>query len=289
MARPVRVVTDSTTDFSMEDAAQLGVTVVPLLVRFGEETFEDRVTLPTSEFYDRLLRTDIMPSTSQPSPAAFLAAYRPLLDEGADIISLHISGALSGTFNSACIARDQLDANRIATVDTRQASFGAQALVREAVRAAAEGKSLPEIVARVEDLKPQVRIVATVETLEFLRRNGRIGRVSALLGGLMAVKVLITVADGIVVPLDKVRTRARSLQRVQQLIIDDAPFYGPVLVGHTHDQAAGEALAAALQARFPEQEIMVLEIGPAIGAHAGPGTVGAGYIKSRPAPGEATP
>ncbi|MGI8916070.1 MAG: DegV family protein [Chloroflexota bacterium] len=281
MARPVRVVTDSTTDFTVEQAAQLDVIVVPLLVRFGDETFEDRVTLPTSEFYERLRQTSVTPSTSQPAPAAFLAAYRPLLDEGADIISLHISAALSGTYNSANVAREQVDPARIATVDTRQASFGAQTLVREAVRAAREGQSLAEIVARMETLKPNVHIVATVETLEFLRRNGRIGRVSAILGGLMALKVLITVTDGVVVPLDKVRTRARSLQRVQQLIAEGAPFYGPVLVGHTHDPAAGEALVAALQARFPEQEVILCEVGPAIGSHAGPGTVGAGFITMR--------
>ena len=278
MARPVRVVTDSTADFTVEQAAALGVTVVPLLVRFGDEVFQDRVTLPTSEFFARLLRSTVMPATSQPSPAAFAAAYQPLLEGGADIISLHISAALSGTFNAANLARAQLDPARIATVDTRQASFGAQTLVREAVRSAGEGAPLAEVVADVEALKPDVRIVATVDTLEFLRRNGRIGRVSALLGGLMALKVLITVSDGIVVPLDKVRTRARSLQRVQQLIEADAPFYGPVLVGHTHDPAAGEALVAALQARFPEQEVLLCEVGPVIGAHAGPGTVGAGYI-----------
>ena len=279
--RPRRIVTDSTTDFSVEEARQLGVSVVPLLVCFGEETFEDRVTLPTAEFYERLARTSVMPSTSQPAPAAFLAVYQPLLDEGADIVSLHISSGLSGTFNSANIARDQLDPARIATIDTRQASFGAQTLVREAVRMAREDRSLAAIVQRIEELKPHVRIVATVETLEYLRRNGRIGRVSALLGSLMSVKVLITVSDGIVVPLDKVRTRARSLQRVQQLIEADAPFYGPLLVGHTHDLAAGEALMAALQASFPEQEVLLCEVGPAIGSHAGPGTVGAGYIMSR--------
>jgi DegV family protein with EDD domain len=278
MARPVRVVTDSTADLTVEQAAALGVTVVPLLVRFGDEVFEDRVTLPTSEFYDRLLRSTVMPATSQPSPGAFAAAYQPLLDDGADIISLHISAALSGTFNAANIARAQLDPARITTVDTRQASFGAQTLVREAVRSAGQGASLAEVAAGVEALIPSVRIVATVDTLEYLRRNGRIGRVAALLGGLMALKVLITVSDGIVVPLDKVRTRARSLQRVQQLIEADAPFYGPVLVGHTHDPAAGEALVAALQTRFPEQEVLLCEVGPAIGAHAGPGTVGAGYI-----------
>lgn len=278
MSRPVRVVTDSTADFTVEQAAALGVTVVPLLVRFGDEVFEDRVTLPTSEFYDRLLHSSTMPATSQPSPAAFEAAYRPLLDEGADIISLHISAALSGTHNAANIARERLDPARIAAIDTRQASFGAQTLVREAVRRASEGSSLAEVVAAIEALLPSVRIVATVDTLEFLRRNGRIGRVAALLGGMMSLKVLITVSEGIVVPLDKVRTRARSLQRVQQLVEADAPFHGPVLVGHTHDPVAGQALVTALQARFPEQEVLLCEVGPVIGAHAGPGTVGAGYI-----------
>jgi DegV family protein with EDD domain len=276
--RPVRVVTDSTTDFMPADAERLGVTVVPLGVRFGDETFEDRVTLPANEFYERLLRAPVIPSTSQPPPGAFLAAYRALLEGGADIISLHISAGLSGTFNSATIARKQLDPTRIATVDTRQASLGAQTLVREAVRVAGEGQSLTQIVARIEDLKPHVHIVAAVDTLEYLHRNGRIGRVSAVLGGLMAIKVLITVADGVVVPLEKVRTRARSLQRVQQLLAAAAPFYGPVLVGHSHDQAAGEGLVAALQATFPEQEILLCELGPAIGAHAGPGAVGAAYI-----------
>lgn len=278
MGRPVRVVTDSTADFTPEEAAALGVTLVPLHVRFGAETFEDRVDLPAEEFYRRLAASAILPTTSQPSPAAFLKVYRNLLADGADIISLHISAALSGTLNAAGIARDQLDPQRIATVDTRQASLGIQILVRAAVEAAAGGRSLAEIVALIEELKPRVHIVATVDTLEFLRRNGRIGRLRSLLGTLMAVKVLITVADGIVAPLEKVRTRFRALQRVENLVIAAAPFRGPLLVGHTNDRTAAQALAEHLQERFPDQEVHIVAIGPAIGAHAGPGAVGAAFI-----------
>lgn len=288
MARPVRVVTDSTSDLTLEEAAHLGVTIVPLLVRFGDETFEDRVTLSVGQFYARLMQTPGIPTTSQPSPAAFLGAYRPLLDAGADIISLHLSGAISGTLNAANVAREQLDPARIAVIDTRQASLASQVLVREAVLAAQEGQKLADIVARIEDLKPRVRIVAAVETLEYLRRNGRIGRVSAILGGLMSLKVLITMADGVVVPLDKVRTRARSLQRVEELVATDAPFYGPLIVGHSHDLAAGQALVDHLAARFPGQELVLQELGPAIGSHAGPGTVGAAYIRVAPGIGART-
>lgn len=280
MHRPVRVVTDSATDLSLEDAARLGVTVVPLLVRFGDETFEDRVTLPVGDFYARLVSTATIPTTSQPAPAAFLAAYRPLLEAGADIISLHISGAVSGTLNAANVARDQLDPARIATIDTRQASLASQVLVREAAQAAVQGQTLAQMVDRIESLKPRVHIVAAVDTLEYLRRNGRIGRVSAMLGSLMSLRVLITMADGIVVPLDKVRTRARALQRVEQLVSEDAPFYGPMIVGHSHDLAVGQALMDNLAARFPGQEILLQELGPTIGSHAGPGTVGAAYIQA---------
>jgi DegV family protein with EDD domain len=281
MARPVRVVTDSTSDLRPEEAAALGVVVVPLLVRFGDETFEDRVTLPTDEFYRRLTTSAVLPTTSQPSPSAFLAAYRPLLEEGSDILSLHISAALSGTINAASVARDQLDPQRIVTLDTRQATLGAQVLVRAAAAAARQGRTLAEIVALVEELKPRVRIVATVDTLEYLRRNGRIGRVSALLGALMSVKVLITVADGIVVPLEKVRTRLRALQRVEQLIVDAAPFRGPLLVGHAADLPAAQSLAERLKERLPGQETLLVELGPAIGAHAGPGAVGGAFITER--------
>ncbi len=278
MTRPVRIVTDSTTDFSLDEAATLGVTIIPLLVRFGEETWEDRIALTPSQFYARLATTKVLPTTSQPPPAAFLDVYRRLLDEGADVLSLHISARLSGTYNAANIARDQLDPTRIATVDTRQATISAQVLAREAIRAVGQGKALSELVALMEELKPRARLVAMVNSLDHLRRGGRIGRVAALVGALLSVKVLITVADGEVVPLDKVRTRFRALERIEQLAAEGAPFQGDLVVGHTDDPDEAASLTSRLRSAYPNQPLHMSEVGPAIGSHAGPGAVGVAYI-----------
>lgn len=278
MGRPVRIVTDSTTDFTVDEGAALGVTIVPLLVRFGDEAFADRVEMAVDAFYARLETSRTLPTTSQPTPAAFEAAFRPLLDADADVLCITLSAKLSGTHNSAEVARSHLDQTRITVVDSEQASLATQTLVREAVRLARAGQSLADVAASVEALKPRVHIVATIDTLEYLRRNGRIGRAAAVVGGLVSLKVLITVQDGVVAPLERVRTRARALERVRQRISEAAPFYGPIMVGHSDDRPTAEALADALRREYPGHEIYISELGPVIGAHAGPGTVGAGFI-----------
>jgi DegV family protein with EDD domain len=151
-------------------------------------------------------------------------------------------------------------------------------LVREAARAASQGMALPELVALIEELKPRTRLVGMVDSLEYLRRGGRIGRVAALVGGLLSVKVLITVADGEVVPLEKVRTRARALQRIEQLAAEGAPFTGDLVVGHSDDPEEAAELAKHLRAAYPNQPLQVCEVGPAIGTHAGPGAIGVAFI-----------
>ena len=281
MARPVRIVVDSTFDFSPEEAAALGLTVVPLMVRFGDETFEDRVTISPTEFYAKLATAHAMPTTSQPTPAKFAEVYKRLLDDGSDVLSLHISSALSGTYNSANVAREHVDSTRIATIDTHQVSLGAQPLARAAVRALAEGRSLSELVDLVNDMWPRVHVIATLGSLEHLRRGGRIGRLASLVGGMLSVKVLITVKDGIVAPLEKVRTRQRALLRVEELILEQAPYEGPLLIGHCDDLATAEVLVNRLRAVVPSQEIIIHEIGPVVGTHAGPGTVGAGVVAAK--------
>ena len=281
MGRPVRIVVDSTFDFSPEEAAALGLTVVPLLVRFGDETYVDRVTISPAEFYAKLATARVMPTTSQPTPARFAEVYKTLLDDGNDVLSLHISSALSGTYNSANLAREQVDPERIATVDTHQVTLGAQPLARAAAKALAEGRSLSELVALVTDMQARVHVIATLGSLEHLRRGGRIGRLASLVGGMLSVKVLITVKDGIVAPLERVRTRQRALLRVEELILEQAPYDGPLHVGHCDDLSTAELLVSRLRAALPGQEIIVHEIGPVVGTHAGPGTVGAGVVAAK--------
>ena len=269
----VRVVTDSTADLPADLARELGITVVPLTVHFGEETYYDGVDITSGQFFDRLRTAKVLPRTSQPSVGAFRDAYRGLAAEADGIVSVHISSKLSGTYNAALLAAEGVTEVPIRVVDSRTASLGLGIVAMEAARAAREGGDL-EAVARVaESTRERVPIVFTLDTLEYLARGGRIGRASALMGTLLNIKPILTVEDGEIAPLERVRTRTKALDRLCDLLFGrEQVRLGAV--AHAQCPQDAERLAAQFRARYPGVPIITGHVGPVIGVYTGPGAVG---------------
>ncbi len=273
------MVTDSTADIPPDLAVAWRVRVVPLSVHFGDETFRDGVDITPQQFYARMSREAALPRTSQPPPALFEQAFREFVDEEQDVVSLHISGKLSGTVNAANLAAQTFPADRIRVLDTQVVSLALMLVVRHAALLAAEGATLEAVAEGAERAAAHCSLIAMIDTLENLHRGGRIGGVASLLGGLLSVKPVICLRDGIVTPLERVRTRTRALERVLQLVLEQRPFDGPLVVGHCDNLTNAEQLRASLSAALPDIEVILGDIGPVVGTHGGPGATGIGYVR----------
>lgn len=279
----VRIVTDSTADIPSPLAQELAIVVVPLNVQFGEAVFRDGVDLGTEEFFRRLVRSPVLPTTSQPSAGAFLEVYSRLAAERAEIVSLHISAKLSGTLNSAQVAKESLDVPcRIELMDSQSASLGLGLTALAAARAAQAGASFQEVVALVRRRIDATTVLVFVDTLEYLQRGGRIGRAQAFLGGLLNVKPLLTLREGEIHPVERVRTRARALERLYEYAASYVQIEDLAVLHSTSPQEAQE-LRRRLGGLFPEQQVLLATYGPVIGTHLGPGAMGVVVCGQHPA------
>lgn len=274
---PVAVVTDSTAYLPPEAVEQYGIEVVPLYVVLAGRSGEEGRDIGPADVARALSVRGQHVSTSRPTPGDFVAAYRRCLDAGAEqLVSVHLSAELSGTWDAARLAAAQVGEHIVRVVDSRSVAMGTGFAVLAAARAAAAGAGIDAVVETARRTAAASRVFFVVETLEHLRRGGRIGPAAALLGSALAVKPLLHVKDGAVVPLEKVRTSARALSRLVQRAVEVAGS-GPVAVAVHHLAAAERAdrLAAELRERLPQITVLyVSEIGAAIGAHVGPGSVG---------------
>jgi DegV family protein with EDD domain len=274
------IVTDSAAD--MGALAQTnGVEVVPITIRFGNQEFRDGIDLSSAEFYARLETSAQPPITAQPAPAAFVDTYRRLLAEGAErILSLHISAALSGTFNAASIGAAMVDARRIAVVDTRSVSAGIAMLAIDARRRFEAGDAFEDVEGAIRADVPCVEFFATVPNLTYLARGGRIGGVRGLMGNVLKIVPILTLKNGEVSEHAKVRTFARAVDQLVQTAIERMPVKGRARIAVLHSVAP--ELAASIRERLriaaePVSEI-TCDIGPTVGTHAGPGAVGVCFI-----------
>lgn len=278
----IRVVTDSMSDLPAELAGELGIESIPGLVNFGGQVFRDRIDLSADEFFERLEREPRPPGTSQSPPAAFEEVYERLAAGGAEgIVSIHIAKQLSGTFNSAWTAAQAFEERLpIAVLDSGSVAMALGWAVVLAARAAAEGASLDEVAATAEGAFPRLRLWATLDTLEYLRRGGRIGAAQALLGAVLKVKPMITVQDGSVQPLERVRTRQRAVGRLVEIAQAEAPFQELAIL-HTRDPEGAAKLADRLAHLHPREKMVITEIGPVVATHAGPRALGLCAVLSR--------
>jgi DegV family protein with EDD domain len=278
---PVAVVTDSTHYMPRDVAERHGLHTVSLYVRWGNPPADDReADLPNFDgFYAHLRSARELPSTSQPSVGDFLAVYEPLLEQGSDIVSIHLSGGISGTIRSAEQARDQLvergtAPERILIVDSSSACAGLGLMAIAAANAAADGADAAGAAARARELRAEMKILFAVDTLEFLRRGGRIGGAQAWIGSTLKIKPILAIESEIV-PIERVRTARRAFERmVDHLVTLREEGKDRFFIQHIQaaDQAAELARRGeAIYGRPPE---FVSEMGPVIGAHAGPGLLG---------------
>ena len=272
----VKVVTDSTADIPVEIRSQDNIAMVPLRVFFGEESYIDWVDLLPDQFYSKLTASRILPRTSQPTPAEFAAVYREVAAPEEPIVSIHISAHLSGTLQSAHIACQELSDRDITVVDSTHASMALGWQVIEAARAANAGRSKEQVLEVVRHYRENMRLYFAVDTLEYLQKNGRIGKAKALLGGLLNVKPLLSMAGGEIVPLEQVRGRARVLERMLYLMEEDLGRSQPLklAVVHAAIEEEGRLFLERIQSHFTVKEGLVASIGAVIGTHTGPGLLG---------------
>src|SRR5699024_4725843 len=199
----IRILTDSTSDISPSRAAQLGVEVLPLTVLFGEESFRDGIDITSEEFYDRLSKVDTLPTTAQIPPETFIDTFQRLTADGSQVLGLFISSEMSGTYQSAMIARSIVGEEKITIVDTHTVTFALGLLVETACLLRDQGLSLPELAAELEKLVPRCRLLAVVDTLRYLKMGGRISGVTAVVGGILGISPIISIENGLVISVGK--------------------------------------------------------------------------------------
>ena len=274
----VRVVTDSASDLPPDVCEQLGIEVVPLTIRFGDREYVDRKELTTEAFWQQLEASAVLPETAAPSVGAFEEAFRALQEDGAEgIVCINLSARLSATMQSAQVAAKALDGLcSIEVIDSQNASMGTGNLVLHAARRAAEGADAATIAREVIDRRSRQRLLATLDTLEYLKKGGRIGGARAMLGSMLSIKPLITVIDGAVEEAGKVRTRSKALQ----FIIDRIPEGNVESICVLHAEAPDvDQFIEMVQPKVPGAEMIVGRIGPVVGVHVGPRAIGLTWIE----------
>jgi len=274
----VRVVSDSACDLPAETCAALGIEIVPLTIRFGSDEYVDRTELSTEDFWTKLQSSPVLPETAAPSVGAFEEAFRALHDAGADgIVCVNLSAHLSATMQSAQLAAKALDGLcPIEIIDSASASMGIGILAMHAARRAAEGADVATIAREVNERRERQTLYATLDTLEYLKKGGRIGGAQAMIGSMLSIKPIITVLNGAVEQAGKVRTRSKALN----FILEKVPAGRVESICVLHSGASDiEEFLAKLRPKVEGAEIVVGTVGPVVGVHVGPGAVGVTWIE----------
>lgn len=273
----IRIITDSTCEAPPEVLHHPAVTVIPLSVVFGQEVLRDGIEITRDQFWARLPASDPLPTTSQAIPSDFLGYFEAFTAAGDEVIALVLSSKLSGTFSAATIAYESNPGWPVEVIDSTSISVGLGLMVQEAVAMVDAGATRAQIVSRLLAMREHVHIVFVLETLEYLQRGGRIGKAQAMVGTLLKFKPLLGIVDGEVVPLGRVRSKSKALESAQEALLKRVPDRGAnARLAFTHAVAAEEtrAFAARLSAAFDCRTFFVAELGPVIGVHVGPGTIG---------------
>ena len=277
----VNIITDSTADLPPGVAEELGITVVPLYVRFGDKLYRDRVDISEDEFYDRLVHDPVHPGTSQPTPQDFAVVYKELAKEAEGILSIHISGKLSGTCHSALGAKQLMEGScPIEVIDSQWTSIALGLIAMKLAASAKAGKGLQELVAEAKALIPDIHYLGFFDTLKYLQLGGRIGKAQSLLGSLLNVKPLLTLKEGEFLPVGRVRTYSKAKDRLFEFAKDGGKL-DDVAVVHSTTPGEAEAMADRLGSLFDRKKILIARLGPVLGTHAGPGTLFVIYLSRK--------
>ena len=278
----VAVVTDSTAYLPQDILTGLPVHILPLQVIWGSDTYRDGIDIKPSEFYQKLSNSDTLPSTSQPSPQVFKDKYQELLDQGYDIISIHISGGISGTVQSALQAKQLLGKDNIKVIDSRVTGMSLGFNVLNLARAAKDGATLQECIKMSEKMPEMSGAVFAVSSLEFLNRGGRISNASAFVGTALKLKPILWFQDGKIEAKEKIRTLNKAQERLVQLIVEIMENHNHISLGLVHadaEEKAHEVLQKTIEALGEDRvtETVVTPVSPVVGTHTGPGTIGICY------------
>jgi len=269
----VKIVTDSSADLPPQLAQQLGITVVPLYVRFGSEVYRERVDISDDEFYQRLLHGPTHPVTIQPSPQDFVNAYQELSPEADGIVSIHISSKLSGTCNSALQGKEMTDKGcPIEVVDSQLVSVGLGLISMAAATVAKTGADLQRVVEEVKQTVPNSHLLCLIDTLKYLLLGGRIGKAKALVGSLLSVKPLLTLKEGETVPVGQARSRSKGIERLFDFV-KNATDIQDLAVAYSTTLDEAQALAERMGSIFTKEPIKVVRLGTTLGVHLGPGAL----------------
>lgn len=284
-ARPVRIVTDSTADLPPEMARDLLITVVPLQVIFGNESFRDGIDITTEEFFRKLATAAELPQTSQPSVGEFRAVYEELAQHTERIVSIHLSARFSGTVETARLAaRELVGRCSIDVIDSGTVSMAMGFAVIAAARAARDGADLDECAAATRSVLQRERLAVALDTLEFLRRGGRIGRAQAFVGGLLRLKPIVTIRNGETFPLARVRTRKKALEALLDTCFEGGADIQEAVVMQSTTPADADYLVSEVKKRHPNVPVYLGTMGPVIGVHGGPGIIGLAVVLAQPPP-----
>jgi DegV family protein with EDD domain len=274
----IKIVTDSASDLAPDLAQQHDITVVPLTIRFGDTEFLDRRDLTPDEFWSRCASSPVLPETAAPSPGAFQQAFQEAADTGYDgIVCICLSAAVSATFQSASAAAETLGGRfPVRVIDSRSITMGEGLQALAAARMSADGKGLEDVALLTQDLVARTRLFGAIDTLDYLKKGGRISGGRALLGSLLSFKPIIEIRDGVVEAESRQRTRTRSLQYVVDKVRQQEHIEQLAVL----DAAAPdiETFQDMIAEVFPREDTILADVGPIIGAHSGPGTVGVTFL-----------
>lgn len=269
----VKIVTDSLSDITGEITRGLDITVVPLTVLFGQESYLDRVTITTDEFYRRLISDTVWPTTTQPSPAAFAEVYGKLAEDTDEILVVTLSSKISGTYESAMSARKMVKKKcRVEVIDSQTVAMGLGLNVISAAKAARDGASLDELADLVRKSIPKSHIVMYFDTLKYLAKGGRIGKAQGLLGSLLSVKPILTMKDGEVSPLTRVRSQGAGIDYLYNFVTGFSNIK-EMAVEHSTRSDQADKLVERLGSVFPRERIYRSTVSPVLGVHSGPDAI----------------
>ena len=274
----IKIITDSTSDIPFERQSELGIEIVPLTVRFGNEEYIDGVTLTKPQFFQKLASGSELPTTAQVNPEKFAQVFRRY-DKEDEIIGIFISSKLSGTFQSAVIAKDLLHSEKIHVIDSRSVTFGLALLVYEAVRMRDAGYSATEICNAMQSLTQRLRFYAVIDTLKYLKMGGRLSTSSALLGTMLRIKPIITLQNGVVEVIDKKQGQKSAVEAIAQKVQADQPDPNyQVVFGDSNAPNLTAMLKESLKGDVDVVGSTSVELGAVVGTHAGPGCAGLAYV-----------
>ena len=269
----IKIVTDSTADLPPELAKEQDISVVPLYLRFGQEVFRDMVDIDQDEFYRRLTQGNVHPSTAQPSPQDFSDVYKKLGKEADGILSIHLTGKLSGTCNAALRGKEIADVKcPIEVIDSEVVTMGLGQLAIAANALAKAGKNLQQIAKEVKQMIPTIHMMGLLDTLKFVSLGGRIGKLQAMLGSVLNIKPLIKIKDGVLAPAGRARSRAKGIDELFSFV-KNTPEIQDISVVYSTTLEEAKALVKRLGEIYDEAQITLARLGPVLGVHGGPGTL----------------